>query len=109
MDIQLDLNTTPAQLKSPSENSSSHTAALNFLNSTSDSSSSLQPNIVCDKSSKPGHVIYNKVNRTLSIECADGLKVLCGGFRIGGKALISSQEFYNGYLSKKSEEEWFFT
>lgn len=87
---------------------SSSKSALSFLNNSTESNSVSQ-HFMDYSDIKPGTILYNKQTKTMEVQCADGLCILCGGLRMGGKNFISPQEFYNGYLSKKSEPEWYFS
>uniref|UniRef100_A0A1B6JEY0 methionyl-tRNA formyltransferase n=2 Tax=Homalodisca liturata TaxID=320908 RepID=A0A1B6JEY0_9HEMI len=106
LDIKLDPTTSASSPKTVSE--SSKQSALDFLNSPTEPSTT--PRYFIDTSiSRPGTIFYNKLNRTMKIQCGDGLCVSCGGVRMGGKNFISPHDFYNGYLTKVKKTEWYFT
>ncbi|XP_046393963.1 methionyl-tRNA formyltransferase, mitochondrial isoform X1 [Ischnura elegans] len=57
---------------------------------------------------KPGKIIFSKTSRMILVVCAGGGKV---GFRkigVAGKKPMSAEDFYNGYMSKRSPEDWYF-
>lgn len=106
MDITIDLEEPTGGQKVAQKSSSK--SAISFLNNPTETFSASKQ-FMDATNIKPGTIFYNKQNKTMKVQCADGVCILCGGFRIGGKNFISPHEFYNGYLSKKSESEWYFS
>ncbi|XP_075231332.1 methionyl-tRNA formyltransferase, mitochondrial [Lycorma delicatula] len=91
-------------------NVSSHKSALKFLNS----SDPLGPNIdenklnINNKDVSPGKISYNRNKQILKIQCADGNWVMCNNLKVSNGRIMSNHDFYNGFLTKKDQTDWFF-
>ncbi|XP_058820889.1 methionyl-tRNA formyltransferase, mitochondrial [Topomyia yanbarensis] len=57
----------------------------------------------------PGHIKYCRRRKRLLVCCSDGRLVSIEQLAIGGKKVMSAQEFYNGFLSKLASSERVFT
>ncbi|XP_071444641.1 methionyl-tRNA formyltransferase, mitochondrial [Hetaerina americana] len=58
---------------------------------------------------RPGKITFSKSSGMILVICADGGKI---GFRklgVTGKKPMSAMDFYNGYMSKRSADEWYFS
>ncbi|XP_054288759.1 methionyl-tRNA formyltransferase, mitochondrial [Macrosteles quadrilineatus] len=104
LDIKLDSKKRAVENSSLESSSKS---AIDFLNSNEQFTT---PQYSIDSSnSPPGTIYYNKLNKTMKIQCADGLCVSCGSLRLGGKNSISPLDFYNGYMTKVDKSKWYFS
>lgn len=57
----------------------------------------------------PGHVMYDKLSKTLRILCASKTFISVGKVGVLGKKPMNATDFYNGFISKQSMNEWYFT
>ncbi|XP_050071048.1 methionyl-tRNA formyltransferase, mitochondrial [Anopheles maculipalpis] len=53
----------------------------------------------------PGYVEYSKRNKQLLVRCGDGQLLEILQLSIGGKKMLTGQDFYNGFLSKVHTSE----
>lgn len=51
----------------------------------------------------PGHTVFNKKSKVLSIRCADGY-VSFQKVVVKGRKPMSAKDFYNGFISKKTKD-----
>ncbi|XP_035894947.1 methionyl-tRNA formyltransferase, mitochondrial [Anopheles stephensi] len=56
----------------------------------------------------PGHVEYSKRKKQLLVRCGDGRLLQILQLSIGGKKMLTGQDFYNGFLSKVQPSERYF-
>uniref|UniRef100_A0A182QKK2 Methionyl-tRNA formyltransferase, mitochondrial n=1 Tax=Anopheles farauti TaxID=69004 RepID=A0A182QKK2_9DIPT len=54
---------------------------------------------------EPGSIEYSKRSKQLLVRCCDGLALEILQLSIAGKKLLTGQDFYNGFLSKKTPLE----
>ncbi|KAG8227370.1 hypothetical protein J437_LFUL000378 [Ladona fulva] len=57
---------------------------------------------------QPGKVEYLKKQKIILVTCADGGKIGFQKIAIAGKKIMSAEDFYNGYMSKRNDSEWIF-
>jgi methionyl-tRNA formyltransferase len=58
---------------------------------------------------RPGCVQLDRKGRFLRVLCADNQWISFRAIVVPGKKPMSPQDFYNGYMSKRSSTEWTFT
>lgn len=92
--------------KSSSVLSTSHKSALNFLNNTDQSNNNTFN--INDQNILPGKITYSRYKKILKIQCADGNWIKCNNFQVSNSRTMSVTDFYNGFLSKKDENDWVF-
>nr|XP_018901784.1 PREDICTED: methionyl-tRNA formyltransferase, mitochondrial-like [Bemisia tabaci] len=81
-------------------------SAVSFLNSDE----SRKREVAANNSVKPGLVSYNKKRKVFFVECCDGRKIVVDALKVPGKKQLSAADFYNGFLSKESDEsKWYFS
>ncbi|XP_055632754.1 methionyl-tRNA formyltransferase, mitochondrial [Toxorhynchites rutilus septentrionalis] len=69
---------------------------------------SYDPQQQCDVNAKAGRIEYCRKRKRLRVSGSDGKFVEIDHLSIGGKRIMSAQEFNNGYLSKTNSENRFF-
>uniref|UniRef100_A0A182W5M6 Methionyl-tRNA formyltransferase, mitochondrial n=1 Tax=Anopheles minimus TaxID=112268 RepID=A0A182W5M6_9DIPT len=57
---------------------------------------------------EPGHVEYSKRTKQLLVRCGDGRLLAILQLSVGGKKILTGQDFYNGFLSKVDPSERYF-
>uniref|UniRef100_A0A182T159 Methionyl-tRNA formyltransferase, mitochondrial n=1 Tax=Anopheles maculatus TaxID=74869 RepID=A0A182T159_9DIPT len=62
----------------------------------------------CHPPNVPGHVEYSKRTKRLLVRCSDGRLLEILQLSIGGKKMLTGQDFHNGFLSKMSPTERYF-
>ncbi|XP_052900954.1 methionyl-tRNA formyltransferase, mitochondrial [Anopheles moucheti] len=55
-----------------------------------------------------GHVEYSKRHKQLLVHCGDGRILEIHQLSVGGKKMLTGQDFYNGFLSKVDPSERYF-
>ncbi|XP_053678188.1 methionyl-tRNA formyltransferase, mitochondrial [Anopheles nili] len=56
----------------------------------------------------PGHMEYSKRTKQLLVRCCDGELLEILQLSVGGKKILTGQDFYNGFLSKVNPSERYF-
>uniref|UniRef100_A0A1B6CTX3 methionyl-tRNA formyltransferase n=1 Tax=Clastoptera arizonana TaxID=38151 RepID=A0A1B6CTX3_9HEMI len=82
----------------------SNKSAIDFLNA--DTVKKLSSQCVMNGNTVPGLMKWNPRTKIIKIQCSDGKYVICSSFALAGKKHMTSVDFYNGYLSKRKENEW---
>ncbi|XP_053668877.1 methionyl-tRNA formyltransferase, mitochondrial [Anopheles marshallii] len=67
-----------------------------------------QPVLTETVQNKPGNVEYSKRHKQLTVRCGDGRLLEIHQLSVGGKKILTGQDFYNGFLSKVAPSERYF-
>ncbi|XP_066993361.1 methionyl-tRNA formyltransferase, mitochondrial isoform X3 [Anabrus simplex] len=60
-------------------------------------------------SCRAGYVVYDWHSKLLVVKCCDGQWIGFRNVSVPRKKMMTPADFYNGYISKQTEEEWYFT
>lgn len=96
-----------ATTSSKSSEEKSKRSALDFLSSPSTELKPIKPirPIPIDNC---GQIKYDKKAKQLRVLCSDGNYIIVKKLTLGGKTMTAA-DFHNGFLTKKSYDNWFFS
>lgn len=95
---------------SPITNKEVYKSALQFLNSSSETSSTKNTVFQTKDTSftnKSGNIHFFKNKRELHVTCCDGSVIIVKKLKVSGKS-VTALDFYNGFLAKRPKSEWNF-